>query len=201
MTRSFDNLLKPTAQQRDSARRGGAKVAGLYLVEGKYLKGTAIFQRWQHLGSLSFPNGSFSRPCFSGAARGVFPTPAGSAAELLDGLDQSQDLPSQGDELAQHGEGSAESAHGLAAEAPEGASGLRVHRGPFLFTPEWAEGDQFALVQLQAIFGVSRRFDAIVHPEFTLPALPRPRSPGSPPCRRCTSAARSSVPPPPRGSG
>ena len=42
MIRAFDNLLKPTKEQRNSARRGGAKVAGLYLVEGKYLKGTAI---------------------------------------------------------------------------------------------------------------------------------------------------------------
>lgn len=45
MTRAFDNLLKPTAQQRDSARRGGAKVAGLYIVEGQYFTAEQLATR------------------------------------------------------------------------------------------------------------------------------------------------------------
>jgi hypothetical protein len=45
VTRAFDNLLKPTAQQRDSARRGGAKVAGLYLIEGQYLTAEQLAHR------------------------------------------------------------------------------------------------------------------------------------------------------------
>lgn len=45
MTRAFDNLLKPTKEQRDSARRGGAKVAGLYVVEGQYLTAEQLATR------------------------------------------------------------------------------------------------------------------------------------------------------------
>lgn len=45
MIRAFDNLLKPTKEQRNSARRGGAKVAGLYLVEGKYFNAEQL--AWQ----------------------------------------------------------------------------------------------------------------------------------------------------------
>lgn len=45
MTGAFDNLLKPTKEQRNSARRGGAKVAGLYLVEGKYFNAEQLATR------------------------------------------------------------------------------------------------------------------------------------------------------------
>jgi len=42
---AFDNLLKPTKEQRNSARRGGAKVAGLYLVDGQYLNAEQLATR------------------------------------------------------------------------------------------------------------------------------------------------------------
>ena len=45
MNRAFDNLLKPTKEQRDSARRGGAKVAGLYIGDGQYLTAEQLATR------------------------------------------------------------------------------------------------------------------------------------------------------------
>lgn len=45
MSRAFDNLLKATAEQRNSARRGGAKVAGLYIVEGQYFTAEQLATR------------------------------------------------------------------------------------------------------------------------------------------------------------
>lgn len=45
MTRAFDNLLKPTQQQRNSARRGGAKVAELYLIEKQYFTADQLAAR------------------------------------------------------------------------------------------------------------------------------------------------------------
>jgi hypothetical protein len=45
VTRAFDNLLKPTQQQRNSARRGGAKVAGLYLIEKQYFTADQLAAR------------------------------------------------------------------------------------------------------------------------------------------------------------
>ncbi len=45
MNRAFDNLLKPTKEQRDSARRGGAKVAGLYIVDNQYFTADQLATR------------------------------------------------------------------------------------------------------------------------------------------------------------
>jgi hypothetical protein len=36
VSRAFDNLMRPTEEHRQSARRGGAKLAGLYLIERQY---------------------------------------------------------------------------------------------------------------------------------------------------------------------
>ncbi len=45
MSKAFANLLRPSAEQRNSARRGGAKVAGLYLIEGQYLTADQLAAR------------------------------------------------------------------------------------------------------------------------------------------------------------
>lgn len=44
-TPAFNNLLKPTEEHRNSARRGGAKVAGLYLIEGQYFSADQLATR------------------------------------------------------------------------------------------------------------------------------------------------------------
>ncbi len=45
MSRAFDNLMRPTDEHRQSARRGGAKVAGLYLIEGGYYTADQVAER------------------------------------------------------------------------------------------------------------------------------------------------------------
>lgn len=42
---AFNNLLKPTKENRDSARRGGQKVAGLYIVEREYFTAEQLATR------------------------------------------------------------------------------------------------------------------------------------------------------------
>jgi hypothetical protein len=44
-TPAFNNLLKPTKENRDSARRGGQKVAGLYIVEREYFTAEQLAAR------------------------------------------------------------------------------------------------------------------------------------------------------------